>query len=161
MDPIAARLAQNKGLTVHVGELHTENLPADRFDVVLSSHVLEHVYDPVAMLRECRRVLKPRGRLVLATPNLDSWGHCTYRRNWVALDPPRHLHIFTPRALLAALAKAGFQLMQWRTTIRGAKDIFEASGASRSSAELRELFESIYVHFNPRAGEELLVIACK
>ena len=161
IDPIAARRAQDKGLTVHSVDLHTASFPDDSFDAIVSSHGLEHVYDPLSMLRDCRRVLKSRGRLVLATPNLDSWGHRTYLGSWRGLEPPRHLHLFTPQALLTALAKAGFQMVQWQTTIRGAKDIFRASGLGPWGAEFREFVEWIYLHVNPGAGEELIVIAVK
>lgn len=41
----------------------------DRFDVVISNHVIEHTQDPAGHLREIRRILKPAGIVYLATPN--------------------------------------------------------------------------------------------
>lgn len=51
-----------------------EGLPFanDKFDLVLSNHVIEHVGDQKAHLREIHRVLKPTGCVYLATPNKSS-----------------------------------------------------------------------------------------
>lgn len=42
--------------------------PDDHFDLVIHSDTLEHVPDPVAGLRECRRVVRPRGRVCYTVP---------------------------------------------------------------------------------------------
>lgn len=48
--------------------------PDNHFDVVICMEIIEHLlHDPMAMLVEIRRVLKPGGALVLTTPNLISW----------------------------------------------------------------------------------------
>ena len=47
--------------------------PDGTFDVVHSSELIEHLLDTEFFLRECRRVLKPGGRLVVSTPNLHYW----------------------------------------------------------------------------------------
>jgi SAM-dependent methyltransferase len=41
----------------------------ETFDVVLSLQTIEHVWDQLAFLHECARVLRPGGWLVLTTPN--------------------------------------------------------------------------------------------
>lgn len=79
------------------------------FDAVTLSHVIEHVRDPTATLRHCRRVLKPGGRVWIETPNIDSVGYEIYGPCWRGLEPPRHLILFNPAALRSCLERAGFR----------------------------------------------------
>jgi 2-polyprenyl-3-methyl-5-hydroxy-6-metoxy-1,4-benzoquinol methylase len=65
--------------------LEDQAFDAGSFDMVTMSHVIEHVHDPAAVLRECRRILAPDGVLLLATPNARSWGHAVFRSGYVAL----------------------------------------------------------------------------
>jgi len=44
-----------------------------RVDVTVSFSVIEHLEDPLALLRDIRRLLKPGGRLLLSTPNRKDW----------------------------------------------------------------------------------------
>jgi SAM-dependent methyltransferase len=46
----------------------------ETFDYILSEHQIEHISEPAArlMLRECFRVLRPRGRIRVATPDLEA-----------------------------------------------------------------------------------------
>lgn len=108
-DERAVQTARRLGLDVRVGDLASARYPDDRFDAVILSHVIEHVPDPVALLTECRRILKQGGQLVLSTPNSESLGHRAFGKAWLGLDPPRHLLVFTPRALAKAAERAGFQ----------------------------------------------------
>ena len=109
VDPQAVEEARSRfGLTVHAGELTQLSLSAGQYDVVLLRHVLEHVHDPRALLGECRRLLRPGGRLVAVTPNAASFGHRVFRQDWMPLDPPRHLHGFTPDGLGKVADDVGF-----------------------------------------------------
>lgn len=96
------------GLTVHLGSLETIRFPDNSFDVITSNHVIEHVHDPISLIRECLRVLKPAGRLVLATPNIESFGHRIFGRNWSHLDAPRHLQLYSMNTLRECAVRAGF-----------------------------------------------------
>jgi SAM-dependent methyltransferase len=127
VDPKAAELARSKGLQVRLGPLEEQQYSPDLFDVITLSHVIEHVHDPVGLLRECRRILRPGGRLVAITPNLESWGHKEFKGAWVELDPPRHLYVFTLPALRLAASKAGFTIKSLRTSPVRAPFVFEAS----------------------------------
>lgn len=110
VDSEAVKSARSRHcLTIHHGALETLGLPDGSFDAITANHVIEHVHDPIALLKECLRVLKPGGVLVFATPNINSEGHRVFGRNWSHLDPPRHLHLFSGTTLKECGTRAGFQ----------------------------------------------------
>jgi SAM-dependent methyltransferase len=68
-------------------------------DAVLSTQVLEHVRDPGSYLRECRRVLRPGGRLLLSTHGFYMWHGPGDWRRW------------THEGLIYEVESAGFQVL--------------------------------------------------
>jgi 2-polyprenyl-3-methyl-5-hydroxy-6-metoxy-1,4-benzoquinol methylase len=112
---------------LHVGTLEQAGFDAHSFDAITLHHVIEHVPDPVATLRECGRLLAHGGRLVALTPNSEALGRWFFRRRWLHWDPPRHLHVFTRRSLAEAARLAGLRQPTVRTTARGARWAWRAS----------------------------------
>jgi 2-polyprenyl-3-methyl-5-hydroxy-6-metoxy-1,4-benzoquinol methylase len=176
-DPVAVQKAASRGLPVLCGTLEGSYFSSNDMDAVVLCHVIEHVRDPAATIQECYRILKPGGRMILATPNHQSWGHSRYRENWRGLEPPRHLFVFNRTSLLRLLHQAGFSKISLRSSIRGAgwmmiasRSIQKKGGYSMSShepflvkfwARCLQLLEWAIVQFHPFTGEELLVIAEK
>jgi 2-polyprenyl-3-methyl-5-hydroxy-6-metoxy-1,4-benzoquinol methylase len=138
-DADAVAAARSAGLDARVGALKEQALPDAHFDVILMSHVIEHLPDPLAELIECRRILKPSGSIVIATPNAHGLGHLAFRRHWLGLDPPRHLQIFTPEALTRLLAMSGFRPVQVRTHAGVAASWMVASQWRREAEALGKL----------------------
>ncbi len=61
---------EDQGVT-YVGDIqHMPGVPSGRYDVALCLQVLEHVPEPLSALRECHRILRPGGSLVLSVPHL-------------------------------------------------------------------------------------------
>jgi SAM-dependent methyltransferase len=78
------------------------------FELVWASEVIEHVADTAAWLSEVRRVLVPRGRLLISTP---SHGRLRLALNGIErFSEPLgdHLHLYTRRSLAAVLRGFGF-----------------------------------------------------
>ena len=107
-DPKVVANCRSQGWNVLQGDIEQFYDKERLFDVITMNHVIEHVHDPLAVLKACHRLLKPGGQLWLETPNIDSFGHLQYGRNWRGLEPPRHLLLFNQRSLLTALLAAGF-----------------------------------------------------
>jgi 2-polyprenyl-3-methyl-5-hydroxy-6-metoxy-1,4-benzoquinol methylase len=107
-DPVAANEAISKGLNVHCGSLEDQSFPEAHFDAVTLNHVIEHLIDPFSSLKECFRILKPGGQLLIFTPNTDSFGHRLFKNNWRGIETPRHLYVFSKRSLYKILRKANF-----------------------------------------------------
>ncbi|MCB9819647.1 methyltransferase domain-containing protein [Candidatus Nomurabacteria bacterium] len=128
-DTHAVENARQKNLTVFQGDLLEQQFPDNTFDAILMSHVIEHVPDPIAHLRECYRVLKPGGYLVAFTPNARSSGHIRFRKHWRGLEIPRHLQVFTPESLEYSARNAGFKTAFGRTTLQGVFYLWDASKA--------------------------------
>ena len=105
-----ARLAARRtGCPVRAGNVEAALLPAAGYDVITLFDVLEHLVDPVPMLRKLRMGLVPGGLLAVTVPDFGGlWARVSCRR-WPFVTPWEHLHYFTRRTLLAALREAGFR----------------------------------------------------
>lgn len=99
-------------INVFVGTLEEAAFPSSHFRVVILRHVLEHLRDPLATLREVRRIVRPDGGVVIAVPNIASWQARLSRDAWFHLDLPRHLFHFTPSTLTRALEQTGFRVVR-------------------------------------------------
>ncbi len=98
-------------IVAELGELGPE-----RFDVILSSHALEHVPAPHDVLRDLRNHLTPNGLLLLLLP-LDDW-RARAQRDLAGPDVNMHLYCWTPRALANLLVAAGFSPRTVRVVAR-------------------------------------------
>lgn len=106
--------------TFHVASIYNDfgALGVDAVDAVVSLEVIEHLYDPLAYLQNCARVLKPGGKLVLSTPyhgwlknvvmalggRFDSHAH-----PWKLGG---HIKFFSKRSITALMHEAGLNTEQ-------------------------------------------------
>lgn len=107
MDEAAATKALRFTKEIHVGDIRSAPFPPGEFDLVTAFHVLEHVPDPVAVVRRMLDWLGPGGRLIIEVPNAGGLGASLFGQAWSGLELPRHLAQFTPRTLGGVVERAG------------------------------------------------------
>lgn len=138
MDPKAVAAARLSGLDVQCGSIELLSHEVKNYDVITLSHVIEHVHDPLDLLSQLYRLLKPGGVLWIETPNLESLGYSRYKSNWRGLEPPRHLVIFNSISLINALSNVGFISIKQRWRGLTAIAIFAVSDAMKNNQALEK-----------------------
>lgn len=77
------------------------------FDLIMLHHSFEHLPEPKTALAEIRRLLAPDGTALIRMP-IASEAWKIYGANWVQLDPPRHLFLFTEKGFGELAREQGF-----------------------------------------------------
>lgn len=111
----AADVAQKKGIPTLNTTFEKAELKDETFDSVIFNHVLEHMEDPIGILKEVNRVLKKDGIVLIDAPNFASLSARVSGASWRYILPKEHRWHFTPTALSLLLEKAGFRVIYWET----------------------------------------------
>lgn len=133
-DPSAVNAARQRGLQVATGSITLYDGELNCFDAITLSHVIEHLHHPEQVIQAAHRLLKPDGTLFVDTPNIDSKGAKLWGSHWRGLETPRHLVIFSRKALINLLERTGFEnvRIKRRKTVR--KSIYLSSLRLRSGS---------------------------
>jgi SAM-dependent methyltransferase len=81
-----------------------------QFDLIMFHHSLEHLPDPLGALTDARERLSSAGRVLVRIPVADSWAYAHYGIDWVGLEAPRHLFVYSRRGLRVLAERAGLVL---------------------------------------------------
>lgn len=99
-------IAYETGVTIYKRSLEDLD-PA--FDFIMLHHAFEHLPGPLEALKQVHRLLKP-GKFCLLRIPVTNFAWEKYGVNWVQMDPPRHLFLYTERAMKMLAERAGFEL---------------------------------------------------
>jgi 2-polyprenyl-3-methyl-5-hydroxy-6-metoxy-1,4-benzoquinol methylase len=108
----AFKKAQNRGLNIINGFFPGVNLSC-RFDLVVLSQVLEHIFDVEEFIRELRMKI-PKGYLLLTQTNFKGLIPVYLKDRWYAWVPEQHFWHFTLEGLTEYLIKNDFELIEYR-----------------------------------------------
>jgi len=116
ISPVQAQRAEAiSGAQVFVGSILDAPFSASSFDVITGFHVLEHVYQPKAVVEKLWEWLKPEGILYLHVPNIEALDARIFRSYWYGLELPRHLYHFSQASLRRLFAPFDFDEVLLRT----------------------------------------------
>lgn len=102
---------ENYGIDITAGTIFEAKYPEKHFDVVTLWDVLEHVPDPKVILKECNRILKDDGLLIVNYPDYGSWLAKLMGRKWIFLLSV-HLFYFTPKTIRTMLTSTSFKIIK-------------------------------------------------
>lgn len=137
INPEAVKVARKNGVKARLGDVEKQwEYPDSYFDIVIASHIIEHVVNPDQLILESKRVLKKGGLLIVASPNLAAWFNrilllfgiqpfftevssvdktlgLKFTRKFTSLrNPLGHLRIFTHGSLKDILELHGFKILK-------------------------------------------------
>ena len=94
------------GLTAKKGTI--ADIETESVDFICMNDLIEHVFDPLALLWECRRVLRSKGIISIATPNGEGFDFKILKEKTKNITPPEHINYFNPDSMAILLKRAGF-----------------------------------------------------
>lgn len=112
MSSAAAQRAEARtNARVFVGDILDAPFAPQSFDVITCFDVLEHVYEPRAVLTRVQEWLKPGGIFYVLVPNIDSAESRVFKSYWYGLELPRHISHFSPASLRTLAESAGMEVV--------------------------------------------------
>jgi SAM-dependent methyltransferase len=103
-----AEIARTIGVEVFVGGIE-QVPPGAKFDCVVATQVIEHVYEPLPFVKRLANHAKPGGHIVLATPDIGGVLSKVMGRRWPSFKAPEHVVYFDFQTLSSLMRHAGLQ----------------------------------------------------
>jgi len=116
------------GFEVFHGELKDIHFDSEQFDVISAAEIVEHLFDPLTVLKEAHRLLRPGGLLWITTPHAHSLAARMMKLDWKLVCPPEHLQLFSVKGLRLLLREAGFHDVRFETTGVNPTELWQSLG---------------------------------
>ena len=89
----------------------SENFSPESFQIITLWHVLEHVHLLRKKIEDVSYLLKSKGKVLVALPNINSYDSLYYKKSWAAFDVPRHLYHFSAQNIKDLFKQYNFNLI--------------------------------------------------
>jgi len=112
----AIKICETKGITMQKISLSGGIFNDGMFDVITSFEVVEHINNPLEMVKDIHKVSRKGGLVYLTTPNFNAVERYILKNKYSIIEYPEHLVYFTAKTLNYLFTKNGFRAKKIKTT---------------------------------------------
>lgn len=109
IDPFVEADLRYRGVPVYRRSIEDHH---GEYAIIMFHHSLEHLVDPISALNSAKRMLRAGGTCIVRTPVMGTRFWREFGTDWVELDAPRHLHVFSAESMGLAAQRAGLKVRQ-------------------------------------------------
>ena len=106
-NPMGRVATERYGVEVVPQYFSAADFEKSSIDLVIMRHLIEHLPEPLEVLKACWQIIKPNGRILIETPNIEH----TLTQHVVGNLYHQHLHYFSRESLPLILRRAGFEIV--------------------------------------------------
>ena len=120
LNNMAAEYGRKKlGVNIEAKLLEDCNFPDNSFDIVSMFGVIEHLFEPVKIVKEIKRILRPGGLFIGRCPNVYGFVYMVLHELGRTFTGRVHLTYFSEKTLKYLFKKTGFKRVELETFITG------------------------------------------
>ena len=94
---------------VYRADVYGNTFPQLPFDIITFTGLIEHLVDPIKLVKRVYELLNPGGLILLQTPNSGSLPALLLQKYWPPYAPVEHIHLFSEKSIRITLGKNGFR----------------------------------------------------
>lgn len=113
----AKRDCKVQGISLRKGSIEEISLSKNTYDIVIMNQLIEHLWEPVKVLKKLRWSLKKNGFLSIETPNISGYDRKFFKSKWGGYYFPRHLNLFSFETLARLLKKTGYKVVKQKNLV--------------------------------------------
>ena len=110
---------------IEIGTFEDAEVKNKTFDLIVMYHVIEHMQNPIDVLRSAQSMLRPEGHMILGTPDFDSGAARRYGANYRLLHDPTHISLFSNDSIPWAITAKHGRLLPESTFREEAVELWE------------------------------------
>lgn len=114
IDPKIMTSYKKLGITSVNEDFLTFDFGKQKFECITMWHVIEHIHDPLKLVKKVKNLLSKNGIFIFSTPNTDCIGFEKGKEHWFHLDAPRHFVLYNTQSLEKLAIENEFKVIETR-----------------------------------------------